>query len=445
MFSVINLATTESIEEVFKSGKDAAAKAAALTEETGIKHQPRKITENPDWQNRERVRLLDGTYTPLPLHPKMIAALDRRYPTHFLYLSDKPPMIAFTKDANMGASDRQTRMTIKTYLLRYFPRISECTSQRIINAIEQNNPVKFAHTPEEITEVYTNYHPSYSAVANSCMRYRFRELPCHPVSVYGAGDLAIAYFTNNGKTTHRALCWPAKKIYSRMYAPDDKLHVALKSLGYVKSRYYPGHRNGASFAGARLLKIESIHHNTYVMPYIDETGGVNIEDDHFVFTIHDSEYKGCSENGMTEIEEEEEEDFEICDYCEDPVEETVSVIVSSGLRDYECWCSHCCHNHAFQCNGTYGYYDAARISQVEMYNGEIWSQNHFDRHGGTCDYTNENFPLDQLTRVTTSNGFEMWCQNARDKHAILTECEWFAKDFPHPDQTSLELEPTTCS
>ena len=137
--------------------------------------------------------------------------------------------------------------------------------------------LKFASTPKEIVAVYTNYDEDCSQVADSCMRYECCDFPeggsprppQHPCSVYGAGDLAIAYTVNvAGQTTARALCWPEKKIYSRVYANDgDRLHRLLKKRGFKKSGGYYGADNkhhastrdadpdAPSLAGARILRI----------------------------------------------------------------------------------------------------------------------------------------------------------------------------------------------
>lgn len=445
MFNVINLETGEPVEDISNTGRDAAMKARKLTEETGVKHQPRKIIEDTKWQDRERGRLLDGTYKPLPLDSDCIAMFDRTHPTHFLHMSDQPPMIAFTKDAQMGAADRQTRMVVDAYLDRYFPNL-KATRKEIISKIESTSapPIKFATTSEEIVHVYRNYARENEQVAYSCMRHSFSNLQCHPVFVYGAGDLAIAYFTNSeNKTTHRTLCWPEKKVYSRMYAPDDKLHVALKSLGYCKSTYYQGGKG--SFKGAKLLKIEvDYQEDIYIMPYIDECLGVKTNNDHFILTDCRQEEHGTNEtNGITE---EIEDDSPVCERCEEHCDETHQVYtrqIGARARNEQYWCEYCRDNHSLYCYGTGKNYPIDDVNFVTMQNGDTWSQGYFDENGETCDHTNENAPSEDLKLVTLLDGsIEYWSHNARREDAILEDGEWRERPIPSPDQPQLDIEST---
>lgn len=459
MFNVINLETGEPIEEVSATGRDAAAKAARLTEETGIKHQPRKIIEDNKWEARERARLLDETYKPLPISITDIGLLYRRYPTHFLHMSDQPPMIAFTKDAQMGVADRQTRMFIRQYFERYFPDSEEYSpgsdslpgslKQHIIDRVESIviPEVKFAKTSKEIVDVYTNYDCDCAQVAQSCMRYNFDKLPCHPTSVYGAGDLAIAYLTNeNGQTTHRTVCWPEKKLYSRMYAPDDKLHVALKSLGYCKSRYY-NCGSGPSFDGAKLLIIELSHRDdVYVMPYVDEPLAVERQGNHFVLANCSNDYSTSETNGTTLACEEDDEDEQsfYCEHCEESSSDnTLSAVYTCqrGIHAHgiQYWCEDCRELDSFHCDATGADY-SDDVDSFNMANGETWSEGYFDENGGKCDHTCDYVPAFELEEVTCTDGStEMWCQSARDNEAIYENDIWRERG-PHPDQQQFAFE-----
>jgi hypothetical protein len=236
------------------------------------------------WMEREARRMVDGTYKPLPISDALMDKL--HVPTHFVHLSSlNPSMVAYTKDANMGAKDRQTRVTIETYLARFGGCLNPMEQALIIADIanaDNADTVHFAMTPDEIERVYTHYAHECTQVSVSCMRHTatsndYATDGTHPVRVYGAGDLAIAYLKNKeGKTTARALCWPERKVYSRVYGDDSKLHIALKKLGYEKSPYYDKdpHIKGNKFIGARLLRMYAPGEG-FVMPYIDEYIGVD--------------------------------------------------------------------------------------------------------------------------------------------------------------------------
>lgn len=118
--------------------------------------------------------------------------------------------------------------------------------------------VKFARTPDEIELVYRN--GPQSCMSHDTGRYSTRGF--HPVRVYGAGDLAVAYLPKRrdpNSYSQRALCWPEKKIYSRIYGTGP-LEGFLKSLGFTSG----------TFHGAKLLKIpvDGVN-NHFVLPYVD--------------------------------------------------------------------------------------------------------------------------------------------------------------------------------
>jgi hypothetical protein len=117
--------------------------------------------------------------------------------------------------------------------------------------------VQFATTEDEIDFVYANG-PS------SCMGGKppegYWQTGINPVRAYAGGDLAVAWLPKRrdpSKPSQRAMCWPEKKIYSRIYGTGP-LEQFLKSLGYTV-----GH-----FHGAKLKKIV-LNDNQVVLPYID--------------------------------------------------------------------------------------------------------------------------------------------------------------------------------
>lgn len=133
--------------------------------------------------------------------------------------------------------------------------------------------VKFATTEQEILRVY-NEGP------RSCMR------GSNGVIAYAAGDLAIAYIDEDGRPRARALCWPEKKIYGRVYPnvenyEDDgfesmeeaeqykqALANKLREDGYVSIQEKPDGFDGARLLARNLPGRDG--QNGYVhMPYLD--------------------------------------------------------------------------------------------------------------------------------------------------------------------------------
>jgi hypothetical protein len=180
--------TGEPIE--LATGADAAEVARLLTTETGRLHQPRRIAVSVDWRARERERMRDGTYLPIPdvwlntnwwyLATHETARWDdaklqyvdipARLGDHFAHPSTaKDCMIAFTEDDAKGQQDRQTRLTPGRYLTRYFGDV--LTSSEIAKfaalycAQFEDIELKVTQDADEIERVYTNG-PS------SCMSHR---------------------------------------------------------------------------------------------------------------------------------------------------------------------------------------------------------------------------------------------------------------------------------
>ncbi len=437
MFTILNLADSEPIKDsegeiaVFETGQEAAKIAAELSAETGTKHQPRKLVENAAWRDREQARFDDGTYTRLGVADWILGVFTREQPDHFLHVSkNKPGFVAFTKDSAMGASDRQTIVPIEVYLDRYFSGKFDLEDRpRIIESLAAPSAVKFATTPDEIEAVYTNFDRQANAVSNSCMRYsasHFAGSIEHPTRVYGAGDLAIAYIANDaGETQHRALCCPEKKVYGRVYGVGDKLHVALRSLGYAKSTYYS--EGEGSFVGARILKIEAegCNDDVYVMPYFDESLGVKTQGDSFIMCeSRRADYNAGETNGTTSSEpkeEEEEEESYFCDNCEESFSDdsdfSLVYVSQRGARGRgeQSWCSYCAENHTFRCEGTQETF-SDHITSYEV-NGETWSEGYFEEHGGTCERTDEHYANDALEEVITGDGdSEQGGPDAIDEH-----------------------------
>lgn len=116
--------------------------------------------------------------------------------------------------------------------------------------------VKFATTEDDIQQVYDLGPPS-------CMGNKpkdFWPTGIHPVRAYAGGDLALAWLPKRrdpSKPSQRAMCWPEKKIYSRVYGTGP-LERFLKELGYTTGNFH----------GAKLKKIV-VKDNQVVLPYID--------------------------------------------------------------------------------------------------------------------------------------------------------------------------------
>ena len=112
-------------------------------------------------------------------------------------------MVAFTEDAAKGAADRQTRLKVGVYLTRYFGDVLSSDAIRDIatafTAEREEHTIMFAATADEIERVYTS--GPHSCMAHAASDYASS---IHPVRVYAAGDLQVAYIERDGNITARA-------------------------------------------------------------------------------------------------------------------------------------------------------------------------------------------------------------------------------------------------
>jgi hypothetical protein len=190
---------------------------------------------------------------------------------------------------------------------------------------------------------------------------------------------------------------------------------------------------GASFNGARLLKIESDERSgAYVMPYLDNGYGVDDSGDYFRMS-RNGELSGSETQGWIMAEPEEpEEPAGWCERCEDRIEDEYdmrSVATYRSSRGYwntETWCEYCADNHTFTCEGfdevcsddvdhvevddsayslayaeenfrlsdySGDWFDPENDPSVEMDDGDTWMESEFEKHGFVCAITERNLPV----------------------------------------------------
>lgn len=238
--------------------------------------------EKAAWRQREHERFIDGTYRHVPWHscledlnrysssrgPLAVALLD-----HFAHVSlDQPGMIAYTSDDAKGAEDKQTRIKPGKYLQDHAKDLfsAEEIAEFIGQVKAATAPLQIARTANEIARVY-----SAEDGPTSCMDGRNFSFSECPARVYAYKDLAVAYLGDiSGENRSqdvigaRAVVWPDKQIYSRVYGDVDTLESALQTAGYSEG----------SIKGARIAAIE--HGNGgYVMPYIDDVSEADLRHD----------------------------------------------------------------------------------------------------------------------------------------------------------------------
>ena len=217
----------------------------------------------------------------------------------------------------------------------------------------------YSHTQAEMDNPRTTC--TRKASAHSCMRYKFKNLPVHPVSVYASGDFEVIWLEDsNGLIAGRCVIsvadggrWPqAGPIYGVCEHSMDQIQAHLDSINAV------GYEDGASWVGAKLNKVE--YESGFIGPYLDllpqelEDGG-----DHLVIErggeISASDYQGVLGNRH----------YTNCTECGDSLEED-EYYFSEYADEHYC---ECCYNN------THTYCDASNEMVHNDALSEVWLVN----------------------------------------------------------------------
>lgn len=318
--------------------KDAAARAAGLNQIAkveGLTIRYRVVPAGPavqptyDWRRRESARFDDGTYKPVPWAGEAWYLNSPYAKLHFVHHAvNESGKVAYTRDEEDGAADRQLRMRVGRYLERYFGGEA---SKRVLSSEEIatwsakfGDPlgVKFATTADDIEHVYTNG-------PESCMSHgkSHFDSPYHPVRVYSGPDLAVAYIERDGAITARALAWPDKKRYATVYGDEVRLGRALEELGYKAQDY---------LHGARFRR--SLHRGKFIVPYVDGCNTVHDNGEFLVMDENRGDISAQNTNGLAEA-------MTTCDRCEESVAED-----NTNSVGQQAWCAICVDNYSFHCD-----------------------------------------------------------------------------------------------
>ena len=244
-----------------------------------------------EWRAREKKRLDDGTYTSVPWENEDWYLNSPHVEMHFPHTSSNDKnLIAYTPDDDKGERDVRNSAKPRKYLTKHFGNV--LSDKGIHNWAEKfmlkNNPVnvEIAMTRQDIRWVYEHgqvgCNPADDDGTGSCMTYEighFYSRPIHPVEAYAYGDLGIAFMVYRGDSHQvcaRALVWPNKKQYGRIFGRNGKeneLRVWLDSQGY----------DSGNMVGAKLLKLlatTSQYRDKIICPYLDCYQQITIHDNY---------------------------------------------------------------------------------------------------------------------------------------------------------------------
>jgi hypothetical protein len=181
------------------------------------------------------------------------------------------------------ATSKLIQMRAGKYLMKYSGYISIDDVMPIITAIKKLTYTFEVVTGEDLVEAYET---EYSQV-KACMSGRLSDegkwshlygVTEHPATVYAnSPDLKLAVMRSkiSGDICGRALVWPNKGLYGKVYtngcAEEFALHLAEHGFRECDE--------DNNFTGARLpkipFKLRDMSDTNFLMPYIDQTGGIN--------------------------------------------------------------------------------------------------------------------------------------------------------------------------
>ena len=357
-----------------------------------------------EWRERSRLGL--GQYKPTPwgdLPP---------IPGHSLHRSTETAgLVAYTPDERYGLADRQISIRPGRYLQRFYPYLDNDQVAELAAQVTEDHAgdLHFAATEDEIETVYTEG-------PNSCMAHPAREYnndDYHPVRCYAAGDLQVAFLRRHGKITARAVCWPAKKIFARIYGDDTRLRLALRA------RNFSLQTGGNDFEGARL--ILRYDDKGIVMPYVDFAPPTFVCDGKFLVATHGGPIGGQNSDhfGYAYGDGNNDEDTFVCSCCN----ETYCDDDATRVHPDRLYCPRCVARNTFLCDRCETCYDNEDNGYVSIKNtGAVWCERCVSRSRSVsqCERCEEHY-LD--TPMQTDRDQEICPDCYDDDHETETDDE----------------------
>lgn len=433
----------------FNDPTEASMTARKLSREMGEKLMV-KLILNDKWKLREKARIRDGVYRPLPWATQdwwRSAMASVIHCDHFAHPSvEKPGWIAYTKTAEDGMRDKQTVVRPGSYLKAHFDRVMDyygCSERRLVEQfmlafgpIE----VKFAETEDEIISVYEKGPPT-------CMVGRRWPTERNPAYLYACGDLQVAYLGDLNKASARAVVWPAKKRFSRVYGDIARITNGLERLGYKW-----GAPIGAKIQRVELRKVKFDPNKgppagCFLAPYIDKKnqaggGHLSVIDKGTHLEICEEGLPGSHHCGLPDgysgqyVPREDEYPTFTCDHCETPgFRQLNTVLTKTEDGDEESWCPKCLKRDAFHCQYSGGFFVKESTESI-IVDGYPWAKYYADMYAAKCEATGELTNEGNLIIVYFADGKKRvnseWARNhglfkssisrkyyLRDQHAVI--------------------------
>ncbi|WP_316196668.1 hypothetical protein [Bradyrhizobium sp. SZCCHNS3053] len=372
----------------FANGVEAAKEAKAVSRMLLAKVQCRRIAQAGDWRVAFAKRFEAGELTALPPAWDLPPVAD-----HFAHRSlQDPTMIGYIANDEHGIINKITVTTPGRYISEFYSDIDDDKRRHLIATIDPSGEIFFATTQEEIERVYREGPPSCMGGAHT---NDFAGLPAWPSAPYAAGDIVVAYQLNaEGRIQTRATCWPAKKLFGRMFGDYQRMKPAMEAEGWTwirEGNTAETNNKRSSFVGARLLKIPTGNPHEYLMPYFDDIKVAIDMGDHFVTAEQGEEGLTWIVSGGTKGRAVL---HRMCPKGKKPCPVTEMKFVHGANEE---WGGEAIAASAFLCEGSGKYW--SNEHKVTIGKRRLWSKEHFELHGDYCSVTLMNWPSDEMVQI----------------------------------------------
>lgn len=375
------------------------------------------------WKDRERARFESGEYKPVPWGGALWYMQSKYFDEHFAHISvDNPGKIAFTESPEKGREDRQLRIRAGRYLTQYFGSILPVDTIRDLAtqvSLETGEfELKLAVTPEEIEYVYLN--GPHSCMAYQTNRFKSDE---HPASVYGAGDLAVAYLQDGDSVPCRVVCWPDKSTYGRIYGDGGKFSEKLAEM--LENQ---GFDDRGDFNGARLLRIPQ-GDSQFVCPYLDDYEYVEDNGNYLIITESSDGHYAQQTDGLCGA-------LNTCDHCED----SYNPENGGGPVGNENLCRYCYETYAHYCDDCDGVFPGESVQHVDSV--RRWICDSCIGDYPQCGECENRFPIGEMFKT---NEHEDVCQGCLDElYTFCEPCDEYYRDGGSGDVQRVDSDELLC-
>jgi hypothetical protein len=374
------------------------------------------VEETNDWHEREQSRFDEGLYLTVPwFHDVIISRkFDSAVGYHFVHLSTvHPGMVAYTPSDEHGVQDRQVRCKPGKYLAEFYETLGHMTHAEVQSYVTQcqivldSQSLSIATTADDIVRIYRGNEPA----PQSCMTFkvglRDRDGTIrHPCEVYGDSDLAVAYYGPIDAVEARAIVWPAKYRYSRVYGTRSGGHVGTNGERLKRLLSEAGYSSG-DISGAKIRHID--YRGSYLMPYIDN--------------IYYADDLG---NGFLRLGEGDISTSETCGYTSGQRESDTIECEDCG-REYEDGddCEYC-NEHRWACE----HCDSTQFGGSRAVGGEHWCDSCYNEVLQTCadddcshTWIECDIFTDEQTEMRAANETIDLCQSCASRYTWCESCE----------------------